>query len=275
MVHLCVICGVPLVKIPGPGRWPKRCPEHRSSKRAPMSPEERAESARRAAMKRWETWQSPELRQLASSHAKRGASVRWAGHRYVAEACGHDVLTSGVRYCGNCIGTPVRCAWLDCGEAVGHLGDRGRRKKWCDEHRRELKRVQRKDHLTDKCSEVGCDRAVRARGVCNMHYKRILRTEGRLASEPWNDRRKNNHYRRRALMTGADAEGVQLADVVARDGLGCGICGAVIDQSLKWPDPYSLSLDHIVPLSRGGAHSLANCQLAHLRCNISKGARVA
>jgi 5-methylcytosine-specific restriction endonuclease McrA len=35
------------------------------------------------------------------------------------------------------------------------------------------------------------------------------------------------------------------------------------------------SLDHIVPVSLGGTHTWANVQLAHLRCNVSKGNRPA
>lgn len=33
------------------------------------------------------------------------------------------------------------------------------------------------------------------------------------------------------------------------------------------------SIDHIVPLSQGGTHELANVQLAHYRCNLSKNNR--
>jgi HNH endonuclease len=38
------------------------------------------------------------------------------------------------------------------------------------------------------------------------------------------------------------------------------------------PDPLSKSLDHLIPLSRGGTHEPANVSLAHLRCNVSRGA---
>lgn len=36
----------------------------------------------------------------------------------------------------------------------------------------------------------------------------------------------------------------------------------------------SVSLDHVVPLSQGGAHDPANVQLAHLTCNVRKGAQL-
>jgi 5-methylcytosine-specific restriction endonuclease McrA len=34
--------------------------------------------------------------------------------------------------------------------------------------------------------------------------------------------------------------------------------------------PWRPSVDHVVPLSRGGKHELANLQLAHYRCNLAK-----
>lgn len=37
--------------------------------------------------------------------------------------------------------------------------------------------------------------------------------------------------------------------------------------------PKRAAVDHIVPLSLGGAHSLENVQLAHLFCNMRKGNR--
>ena len=51
----------------------------------------------------------------------------------------------------------------------------------------------------------------------------------------------------------------------------CGICNEPIDTSLRHPDPMSLSLDHIVPRSKGGGHSAANLQASHLSCNVRKG----
>ncbi|WP_130291612.1 HNH endonuclease [Pseudonocardia sediminis] len=53
----------------------------------------------------------------------------------------------------------------------------------------------------------------------------------------------------------------------------CGLCDRGIDEDLKHPDPMSFSVDHIIPLARGGEHTYANTQPAHLRCNLSKGVR--
>lgn len=50
----------------------------------------------------------------------------------------------------------------------------------------------------------------------------------------------------------------------------CGICGQPIFARFKHPHSFSLSVDHIVPLARGGSDALANKQLAHLGCNSRK-----
>jgi 5-methylcytosine-specific restriction endonuclease McrA len=61
--------------------------------------------------------------------------------------------------------------------------------------------------------------------------------------------------------------------IAERDKFRCGICGGKVDMKLQHPDPLFGSIDHIVPLSRGGTNDLANLQLAHLRCNLSKNDR--
>jgi 5-methylcytosine-specific restriction endonuclease McrA len=81
--------------------------------------------------------------------------------------------------------------------------------------------------------------------------------------------------RRRALVAQARTDEVFApVDVHTRDGWACQLCYQPIDQSIAWPDPMSPSVDHVVPLSRGGAHALHNVQSAHLGCNSSKGDRL-
>lgn len=128
-----------------------------------------------------------------------------------------------------------------------------------------------RDNPSRQCEDPGCARPVRARGLCQMHLRRVYRAEGSEAPPVWNERRKANKRKRDALKWGVDAESIVDTEVYDRDGWLCGICAAPVDRSLVWPDPQSVSLDHVVPLSRGGAHVLSNVQCSHLRCNIRKG----
>lgn len=55
----------------------------------------------------------------------------------------------------------------------------------------------------------------------------------------------------------------------------CGICGLPVDMSLKYPHPMSKSIDHIIPISKGGHPSdLDNLQLAHWSCNRQKSDKI-
>src|SRR5690606_23273928 len=77
--------------------------------------------------------------------------------------------------------------------------------------------------------------------------------------------------RRRALVAQARTDEVFApVDVHTRDGWTCQLCLKPIDQGIAWPDPMSPSVDHIIPLSKGGTHALSNVQSAHLGCNSSK-----
>lgn len=71
---------------------------------------------------------------------------------------------------------------------------------------------------------------------------------------------------RRARLLGAFVEHVDPKTVYDRDQGICGICGQPVGPSVA-------SIDHIVPLAKGGKHSYRNVQLAHLSCNLRKGAR--
>lgn len=80
---------------------------------------------------------------------------------------------------------------------------------------------------------------------------------------------------RRTRLRAAYIETFDRAEIFERDGWICQLCGAPIDPSLKFPDVLAATLDHIIPISRGGKHERSNAQAAHHRCNSAKGNRMA
>ncbi|MCF0106012.1 MAG: HNH endonuclease [Holdemanella sp.] len=51
----------------------------------------------------------------------------------------------------------------------------------------------------------------------------------------------------------------------------CGICGQEVDKTIRYPHPMSATVDHIIPINRGGHPSdINNLQLSHFRCNRMK-----
>ena len=93
----------------------------------------------------------------------------------------------------------------------------------------------RSDSPTKTCTIAGCDRALRARGLCATHYNQTHHA-GRHDPKPTT----------------------------------CEVCGKPIERRAA-----SATVDHIVPLSQGGNHTLANAQTLCLSCNSTKQDRAA
>lgn len=117
-----------------------------------------------------------------------------------------------------------------------------------------------------ECSVYGCSKRVIALGLCGSHYSTQWRK-----SNPGRASLTRSSYR--ARKRGAFVEDVDSLAVFERDKWTCGICGERIPKSAKWPDAKSASVDHVVPLNRGGKHEMKNVQAAHLGCNSAKSDR--
>lgn len=89
----------------------------------------------------------------------------------------------------------------------------------------------------------------------------------------WKDNWKNVAHRR-INERGATVELFDREEIFDRDGWVCQLCHEPIDPNAKRPDLRCASVDHIVPISKGGEHSRANVQSAHLICNLTKGDRI-
>ena len=68
---------------------------------------------------------------------------------------------------------------------------------------------------------------------------------------------------------------VSLKRLIERDGLRCAICGEMCDLNdhswSKYSGPMHPSIDHIIPMCKGGGHTWTNVQVAHIICNREKG----
>lgn len=89
-------------------------------------------------------------------------------------------------------------------------------------------------------------------------------------------RREWDRDRCRRKRVAVDAAVEEIIDYVVfeRDSWTCQLCSEAVDPKCEWPDSMSPSIDHIMPLSKGGDHSMDNVQLAHLGCNCRKNNNV-
>lgn len=76
--------------------------------------------------------------------------------------------------------------------------------------------------------------------------------------------------KRRALERQAFVAPVSRIQVYERDRWTCQLCGKPVMRGKVVPHPKAPTLDHVIPLSRGGTHEPANVQLAHYWCNTIK-----
>lgn len=53
------------------------------------------------------------------------------------------------------------------------------------------------------------------------------------------------------------------AEIIKRDGLNCYICDILLT-------PKQVTIDHFIPLSKGGFHCPSNARIACLKCNQEK-----
>lgn len=55
----------------------------------------------------------------------------------------------------------------------------------------------------------------------------------------------------------------------------CALCGKPVNKRLKFPNPLSPSIDHIIPIAKGGHPAdIENLQLTHLKCNQHKATKL-
>ena len=82
---------------------------------------------------------------------------------------------------------------------------------------------------------------------------------------------RNSSYYKIAKLHGAPAEiGITLSKLIKRDGLTCAICGLQCIYGGDYLADLYPTMDHIIPLSKGGGHTWNNVQVAHRRCNLYK-----
>lgn len=157
-----------------------------------------------------------------------------------------------------------------------------------------------------RCDQPGCSKPHRARGLCTTHYNQQLQPDrhrksmttctvcgSSLIRASTSTRRPSCSVACRSALSGHDGSvgaytwandaahrareaGALVVQVFGReqvfdrDGWTCQCCGLVVSLDTDALDPRSATVDHVIPISIGGEHSLANAQCLCLRCNSIK-----
>ena len=118
-----------------------------------------------------------------------------------------------------------------------------------------------------------CEYTVYCSSECRTQHQRAERLK--ISKE----RKYKKRHKERAIKFGCEyADGVTLKKLIKRDGLQCAICGGMCDLNDRsygnGNGPLYPSMDHIIPLCKGGSHTWDNVQVAHLICNSRKNAKI-
>lgn len=162
---------------------------------------------------------------------------------------------------------------------------KGGKDRYCPKHRGQYRNGQPRKYPASRISYVHCDQcgklfttrtnAKRCSEQCKRRAHSIASSASikkRYAKDPaFRDKIIALAQSRRATKLGLGNTEVLLSYLIERDAGICGICHEPVTEERGTWGP---SIDHIIPLSKGGAHELGNVQLAHRFCNYSKGNRV-
>lgn len=85
--------------------------------------------------------------------------------------------------------------------------------------------------------------------------------------------KRNAKHVRRARQRKAYVSPVRRSEIYKRDNYRCQLCGKKLKMNAEVPHPNAPTLDHIIPLSKGGTHEPTNVHAAHFLCNATKGNR--
>ncbi len=144
----------------------------------------------------------------------------------------------------------------------------------CEEHLD--KRKKHKKNLVQQglCTQGdGNPLSSRSASLCEEH--RIEATQRSCAYAKKNPEiAKENAARRNAQKRNTQTEKISYHIVYKKYNYTCHICNKKINMSFKYPNPLSKSIDHIVPLAKGGTHTYNNVKPAHLICNVKKNDRI-
>lgn len=164
-------------------------------------------------------------------------------------------------FCSNLFVTNLKQARFCCTDCrVAWISKKGRE----DTIARQLDNPNRYDYNCDDCARL----VVTTRSVTRGQHGRYC--------DFCRLRRRRERYRVKAAKRQKVLNPIRIsADVlIERDGNVCHICLTEIDLSLARNNRFGATIDHVVPVSKGGADTLENMKLAHWICNIKKGNRV-
>lgn len=226
---------------------------------------------------------SPYCKRKAAGAMRRPNAEPWMPAATPCAVCGEQFVpfSSRNRYCSAVCRSvhygwktdPTRLYSRSCQNCQATFTTRYSRKRTCsDKCRAQMGNRRKRGVYFDegaegrcfvyfrKCQDCGTD-------ICTRHPGQGFCAQCVKARRSWTDAKKN-HKRR-----GAGPIQVSRKHLIELRGNRCHICGKIINLQLSGLHPMGLTIDHLLPVSRGGTNEISNLHVAHRRCNVARGNR--
>jgi len=204
-------------------------------------------------------WCNAVLDQRGAGNPKKFCSKQHSSAFYYLRKPKAIVLNKVCDWCSKSFETKIkaqRFCCADCSRAGNSLRSA--------ELRHKTKLPKSLDFVCDDCGHL----VLSDKRVTKGRYGRFCRV---CALRRRRERYRQKHLRRQKVLNPLRIS----ADVlIERDGNVCHLCNTEIDSSLARNSRFGATIDHVIPLSKGGLDVLDNLKLAHWICNIKKGNRV-
>lgn len=157
-----------------------------------------------------------------------------------------------------------------CGKRCNEVGRR--RRKYCS------KRCEDKYWATEYQSKKVLMNTMNVRcKECSKYFTTHVKSRrfcSKSCGNKYHWRKKDILRRMRIKDNGAIDYCISLERLHKRDKGICHICKNKVDMNLNTNDDMYGSIDHVIPLAKGGTHTWDNIKLSHRICNSIKGAEV-
>lgn len=191
------------------------------------------------------------------------ASMESSFNKFVSDMSSFRIIRDMQSFMWRKLGSRPRC--LHCGGVI--LSDRP---VFCSE---QCAKTYAADVPCRKCGGQASATSGRKSATCNACKHENERQARRRAKI-----RYGRNHRQRARHHGVKYISFPVRTIYERDGWQCQLCGKQVlpKASYRKRDgkihPRSPTIDHIVPMCKGGNHEPTNCQTACFSCNTEKGA---
>ena len=206
---------------------------------------------------------------------------KFTNFEYIGDYSGSEgYLKLRCRQCGNIIIKnsqilrPSRNKKLCCPECIKLKKENKEKTK--EREQRVKEREQRVKEREQKAKEKEEQKEKRLWSACKECGKKFKGNRAGLkycsdkCRRKQNNRRREINRRHKLRDNGEIHWDITLDKLVKRDKRICHICGEKVDMEADTnADTYG-SIDHVIPVNKGGTHTWDNVRLAHRKCNIIK-----